>query len=228
MRRNRYPAPDVFEMSPNHKKIPFLLLLLLSFMEVNGQTSVGVRGGLSQSSVSYRPALASINYKVPGISTQTYGLVIEQFFAKNAGAQIEFQLLTTGYTGTDTLNTGNETRFDYIKVPLLSNFYVGNSGRFHIKMGPHLGYLLKAVDVSRVIEGDLVIPTYGQPGDRPKKFMYGLTAGVGVSKLFGKSTLQAEVRYSYEFGRPESQDRIFDINMTNLEITLAYLFQILK
>lgn len=203
-------------------------LLWLAVWDLQAQTSVGFRGGVSQSSVSYRPQIASVSYKVPGISTPTYSLVVEQFFAKNAGAQIEFQWLTTGYTGTDTLNTGNETRFDYIKVPLLSNFYLGNSGRFHIKMGPHFGYLLNAEDVTRVREGDLLIPTYGQPGDDPKKFMYGLTAGVGVSKLFGKSTLQAEVRYSYEFGRPESQSRIFDIHFNNLEITLAYLFQVLK
>lgn len=211
------------------KKTAFIsILLLLVFLEVQGQTSVGIRGGLSQSSVSYRPAIASVSYKVPGISTPTYGLVIEQFFAKNAGAQIEFQWLTTGYTGTDTLNTGNESRFDYIKIPLLSNFYLGNSGRFHIKMGPHFGYLLNAKDVTRVREGELLIPSYGQPGDDPKRFMYGLTAGVGLSKLFGKSTIQAEVRYSYEFGRPESQSRIFDINFNNLEFTLAYLFQVLK
>lgn len=204
------------------------LLLCLAFLEIQAQTSVGIRGGISQSSLSYRPQIASVSYKVPGISTPTYSLVVEQFFAKNAGAQIEFQWLTTGYTGTDTLNTGNETRFDYIKIPLLSNFYLGNSGRFHIKMGPHFGYLLNAKDVARVREGALLIPTYGQPGDDPKKFMYGLTAGVGLSKLFGKSTIQAEVRYSYEFGRPESQSRIFDMNFTNLEFSLSYLFQVLK
>jgi hypothetical protein len=204
------------------------LLLCLAFLEIQAQTSVGIRGGISQSSLSYRPQIASVSYKVPGVSTPTYSLVVEQFFAKNAGAQIEFQWLTTGYTGTDTLNTGNETRFDYIKVPLLSNFYLGNSGRFHIKMGPHFGYLLNAKDVARVREGALLIPTYGQPGDDPKKFMYGLTAGVGLSKLFGKSTIQAEVRYSYEFGRPESQSRIFDMNFTNLEFSLSYLFQVLK
>jgi hypothetical protein len=205
-----------------------LFLLCLSFLGTHAQTSVGVRGGISQSSVSYRPQIASVSYKVPGVSTPTYSLVVEQFFARNAGAQIEFQWLTTGYTGTDTLNTGNETRFDYIKVPLLSNFYLGNSGRFHIKMGPHFGYLLNARDVSRVREGALLIPTYGQPGDDPRKFMYGLTAGVGLSKLFGKSTIQAEVRYSYELGRPESQNRIFEVGFTNLEFTLSYLFQILK
>ncbi|WP_375585020.1 outer membrane beta-barrel protein [Cyclobacterium xiamenense] len=158
----------------------------------------------------------------------TYSFVIEQFFEKNAGAQVEFQLLTTGYAATDTINIGNETRFDYLKIPILSNFYLGNSGRFHIKLGPHIGYLLDARDVSRVMEGELVIPTYGQPDDRPRKVMYGLTAGVGLSKLFGKHTLQGEVRYSYEFGRPESQERIFDINFTQLEFSLAYLFRVLE
>ncbi len=210
------------------KTIILAFVLCLSFLDIQAQTSVGIRGGISQSSVSYRPQITSVSYKVPGVRTPTYSVVVEQFFAKNAGAQIEFQWLTTGYTGTDTLNTGNETRFDYIKIPLLSNFYFGNSGRFHIKMGPHFGYLLNAKDVSRVQEGELLIPTYGQLGDDPKKFMYGLTAGVGLSKLFGKSTIQAEVRYSYEFGRPEAQNRIFDINFTNLEFTLSYLFRVLK
>lgn len=210
------------------KKTLLVFLFFLIFMGVNAQTSIGLRGGISQSSLSYRPEIASFAYKVPGISTPTYSLVIEQFFTKNAGAQIEFQYLTTGYTGTDTINTGNETRFDYLKIPLLSNFYLGKSGRFHIKMGPHFGYLLRANDISRVLEGDLLIPTYGQEGDNPRKLMYGLTAGLGLSKLFGKSTLQGEVRYSYEFGRPESQNRIFDINFTHLEFTLAYLFQVIK
>lgn len=215
-------------MSLNKKALLFALLVAAFSLELHAQTSIGIRGGASISNVSYRPSIASIDYSVPGISTPTFSVVIEQFFAKHAGAQIEFQSITTGYVGTDTLNTGNESHFKYIKVPLLSNFYFGNTGRFHIKMGPHFGYLMEAKDVSRVIEGELLIPTYGQPGDKPKKLMYGLTAGVGISKLFGKSTLQGEVRYAYEFGRPESQNRIFDINFTNLEFTLAYLFQVVK
>ena len=212
----------------NKKVFLFVILMAAISLEVHAQTSAGIRGGVSISNVSYRPTIASMDYSVPGISTPTFSVVIEQFFAKHAGAQIEFQFITTGYEGTDTLNTGNETHFEYIKIPLLSNFYFGNTGRFHIKMGPHFGYLMEAKDVSRVIEGELLIPTYGQPGDEPKKLMYGLTAGVGISKLFGKSTLQGEVRYSYEFGRPESRNRIFDINFTNLEFTLAYLFQVFK
>ncbi|SEJ30107.1 Outer membrane protein beta-barrel domain-containing protein [Cyclobacterium xiamenense] len=207
---------------------PVLFLFILLSGSLLAQTSVGFRAGYTESSASYRVTLGSFPRTVTGVAAPTYSLVIEQFFEKNAGAQVEFQLLTTGYAATDTINTGNETQFDYLKIPILSNFYLGNSGRFHIKLGPHIGYLLDARDVSRVVEGELVIPTYGQPDDRPRKVMYGLTAGVGLSKLFGKHTLQGEVRYSYEFGRPESQERIFDINFTQLEFSLAYLFRVLE
>ncbi|MEX2513306.1 MAG: porin family protein [Cyclobacteriaceae bacterium] len=192
------------------------------------QTSIGIRGGFTQSSATYRVTLGSFPRDVTGFTAPSYSLVIEQFFEKNAGAQIEFQLMSTGYSATDTVNMGNETRFDYLKIPILSNFYLGNSGRFHIKLGPHIGYLMNAREITRVREGTLVIPTYGGPADNPRKLMYGLTAGVGVSKLFGKQTLQAEARYSYEFGRPESQNRIFDINFTQLEFTLSYLFRVFE
>lgn len=195
---------------------------------LHAQTSIGVRAGFTESSLSYRLTLGSFPRRVTGVSAPTYSFVIEQFFQKNAGAQIEFQMLTTGFSGTDTVNIGNETRFDYLKIPVLSNFYLGNTGRFHVKVGPHFGYLLQARDISRESEGDLVIPTYGQAGDEPNRLMYGLTGGVGLSKLFGKHTLQGEVRFSYEFGRPEGQNRIFDINFTQLEFTLAYLFMVIK
>ncbi|MDN3687884.1 porin family protein [Cyclobacterium jeungdonense] len=207
---------------------PLLVIIFLASSDLLAQTSVGIRGGFTESSASYRVTLGSFPRSVTGFTAPTYSLVIEQFFEKNAGAQVEFQFLTTGYAATDTINTGNETQFDYIKIPILSNFYLGNSGRFHIKLGPHVGYLLDVRDVNRVVEGELVIPTYGQPADEPRKLMYGLTAGVGISKLFGKHTLQGEVRYSYEFGRPESQERIFDINFTQLEFSLAYLFRVLE
>jgi hypothetical protein len=58
--------------------------------------------------------------------------------------------------------------------------------------------------------------------------MYGLNLGAGLSNLFGKSTLAGDIRLAYEFGRPESQDRIFDMNSTTLEISLTYLFRIKK
>ncbi|WP_114748335.1 outer membrane beta-barrel protein [Pleomorphovibrio marinus] len=209
----------------------FILTLLILFgsgLSAYAQTSIGFRGGYTSSSATYRLTLGSFPRTVTGVEAQTYSLVIEQFFEKGAGAQIEFQLMTTGFSGTDTVNIGNETRFDYLKIPILSNFYLGNSGRFHIKLGPHIGYMLNVRDISRESESELVIPTYGQPGDEVDRRMYGLTGGVGVSKLFGRNTIQGEVRFSYEFGRPEAQNRIFDLQFTQLEFSLAYLFMVIK
>lgn len=212
----------------NKTKLVGLIALIFVAIGVDAQTSIGFKSGYTSSSASYRITLGSFPRSLTGFTAPTYSFVIEQFFDKHAGAQIEFQMLTTGYAATDTINIGNEARFDYLKVPILSNFYLGNSGRFHIKLGPHLGYLLRAQEISRPMEGELVVPTYGQPGDNPRRIMYGLTGGVGLSKLFGRHTVQAEARFSYEFGRPESQDRIFDLNFTQLEFTLAYLFMVIK
>lgn len=212
------------------KKLSFTLFVLLSLTHLaTAQTSVGFRGGVSISSLSYRYQLGRPVQFADGITAQTYALVLEHFGQKNAGFQFELQYITLGYNQENDAMMVNRTEMDYLKMPLLSNFYFGRSGRFHIKVGPHLGYLLNARDVSREFERDVIeLPTYGQSGDDPKRVMYGLSLGAGISKLFGMSTLAADGRFSYEFGDPESQGRIFDLNTTTLEITLTYLIRIKK
>ncbi|EKB50089.1 outer membrane beta-barrel protein [Cecembia lonarensis] len=215
------------------KAIPFTFFLLglaLIFeAKVLAQTSVGLRGGISSSEVTYRYQLGRPPVFTSGVRHSTFAFVIEHFGQKNAGIQLELQRITLGYTQENEFQQVNQSDWEYLKVPLLSNFYFGNKGRFHIKLGPHFGYLMQAKDVRREFEGDeTFLPTYGQPEDDPRRIMYGLNLGAGLSKLFGKSTLAGDVRLAYEFGRPESLERIFDMNTTTLEITLTYLFQIRK
>jgi len=209
-----------------------LLLIVFALTEVQAQTSVGVRAGYSSSNVSYRSAPGTRPLRTGDVLAPTYSLVIEQFFSDNAGAQLEIQWLTHGFAEQDTLGNINESRLNYLKVPLLSNFYIGNKNRFHIKMGPHFGMLLNASDISRTHEtnefGLPAMPRYGREADSPQRFMYGLTGGVGLSRLLGRNTIQAELRFGYEFGRPESMERVFDMNFTNLELTLSYLFAVLR
>lgn len=206
------------------------IFILASFAAV-AQTSVGIRGGYTTSTYSYRPSPSSRATSVDGIGAPTFALVFEHFNAKNAGIEVNVQFLSIGFSQieeeSDPINT-NETQFDYLKVPILSSFFIGRSGRFQIKAGPHLGYMLQAKDIKREFSGATPpeIPTYGGPDDKPRKIMYGLTAGAGISKLFGKSTLSGEVRFGYDFTNPEGQDRIFDMSSTNLEFTLAYLFRV--
>ncbi|UCS95741.1 PorT family protein [Echinicola marina] len=211
-----------------------LTLLINSSNNASAQTNIGIRGGLSYSGMTYRSLASLPKVKVHGVKNQpTFAFVFEHFYKDHAGIEVSFQKVTTGFIEYNEDETAtNETHFDYFKVPVLANFYFGRSGRFHIKMGPHFGRLLKATDVKREFEAPNeeipILPTYGQEGDDPKKLMYGLTAGAGISKVFGISTIAADVRASYEFGRPEGQGRIFDMTGTNIEFTLSYLFQVAK
>lgn len=213
-------------------RIILVLILVISSFSLQAQTSIGIKGGYTTSSFSYIPALNIRSISVDGLSAPTFAFVFEHFNAKNAGIELNIQYLSTGYNQSITDTEGailtNETQLDYLKIPMMASFFVGRSGRFQIKFGPHLGYLLSANDIQREIvdSSPSEIPTYGGAGDNPKKLMYGLSAGAGISKLFGKSTIAGEVRFGYDFTNPESQERIFDLNFTTLEFTLAYLFQI--
>ncbi len=207
-------------------------LLLLFFLALPSfsfaQLSIGVRGGFTSSSYSYQPLAGIRSRSVDGIGAPTFAFVAEYFNSKNAGVELNIQQITLGFRQFNDSGEFNQTEFNYLKVPFLASFFAGRSGRFQIKFGPHLGYLLRAEDIERnVSEGQLpLLPTYGGSADQPRKLMYGMTAGAGISKLFGKSTLSAEIRFGYDFTNPESQDRIYDMGSTNLELTLAYLFRI--
>lgn len=207
------------------------LFFILSSGLAYSQTSIGIRGGFASSTYSYLPTAGTRAVEVPGLGGPTFAFVFEHFSSKSAGIEVNIQYLPSGFSqSTDDEDNPlmNETQLNYLKVPVLSSFYLGKSGRFQIKLGPHFGYLLSAKDVIREFEGTSPpeLPTFGGEDDDPNKIMYGLTAGAGISKLFGKSTLAAEARFSFDFTNPESQDRVFDMNFTTLEFTLAYLFRI--
>lgn len=213
-------------------RIILVLIIMISSFSIKAQTSIGIKGGYTTSSFSYIPALNIRSISVDGLAAPTFAFVVEHYNAKNAGVELNIQYLSTGFrqsiADTEGVISINETQLDYFKIPILASFYAGRSGRFQIKFGPHLGYLISADDVIREFSESSPpeIPTYGGADDKPKKLMYGLTAGAGISKLFGKSTLAGEVRFGYDFTNPESQERIFDLNFTTLEFTLAYLFRI--
>ncbi|MFL0682326.1 MAG: porin family protein [Algoriphagus aquaeductus] len=209
-------------------KITLLIALCLFPCLAWAQLSVGIRGGYSTSSYSYQASAGTRSRSVEGVSAPTFAFVFEYFDSKNAGIELNVQQLTIGFRQLNEEGELNQTEFTYFKVPLLASVFAGRSGRFQIKAGPHLGMLRSVKDISRTYSGTTPreLPTFGQPGDNPNKLMYGITAGAGISKLFGKSTLSAEARFAYDFTNPESQDRVFDMSSTNLEFTLAYLFRI--
>src|SRR5690606_26079576 len=209
-------------------KILAVLFLLALPLTASAQLSVGIRGGYATSTYSYQGSASTRSRSVDGIGAPTFAVVVEYFNAKNAGVEFNAQQLTLGFRQLSEEEHVNHTELTYLKMPLLASFFAGRSGRFQIKFGPHLGFLLRSEDIAREYSGATPpeLPTYGGSTDRPDKLMYGMTAGAGISKLFGKSTISGEVRFAYDFTNPEGQDRIYDMSSTNLEFTLAYLFRI--
>jgi hypothetical protein len=206
----------------------FCLIFGLMVIRVEAQTKVGFSYGYSSSNFKYIPTAGRPAMRTPGISSPTYSFLIEHFVSKSAGARIEIQKLNLGFTQSDTLGRTNQTQLDYLKVPFLANFALGRSLKFHIKIGTHFGYLLKVEDVKREYEGQSLLPSYGREGDNPNRFMYGIIAGVGLSKTWGIHTIGADIRYSYDFNRLEQNNRIFDMNSTNSELAFSYLVRITK
>ena len=208
-----------------------IFLLVVSFFPsvAWAQLSLGIRGGMATSSYSYQATAGTRSKTVDGVAAPTFALVLEYLDSKNAGIELNVQQLTLGFAQSNDAGKVNQTEFTYLKVPLLASIFAGRSGRFQVKFGPHIGRLRAVEDLSREYSGGIPkeLPTYAQAADRPNKNMYGLTAGIGISKLFGKSTLAAEGRFAYDFTNPESQNRIFDMRSTNLEFTLAYLFRLI-
>ena len=167
-------------------------IFILSSLAALAQTSVGIRGGYTTSTYSYRPTPSTRGISVDGIGAPTFALVFGHFNAKNAGIEVNVQFLQLGFSQieeeSDPIRT-NETQFNYLKVPILSSFFIGRSGRFQIKAGPHLGYMLQAKDIKREFAdaSPPEIPTYGGLDDKPRKIMYGLTAGAGISNFLVKA-----------------------------------------
>ena len=210
------------------QKILILLCLFALPLSVFAQLSVGIRGGYATSSYSYQASASNRSISVDGIGAPTFALVMEYFNSKNAGVELNFQHLTLGFRQFNSANALNQTELTYLKMPFLASFFAGRSGRFQLKAGPHLGFLLKAEDLERQYSGSnpRELPTFGSTADDPNKLMYGITVGAGISKLFGKSTISGEARFAYDFTNPESKGRVFDMRSTNIEFSLAYLFRI--
>ena len=156
-------------------RVLLICILVLSSLAAVAQTSVGIRGGYSSSTYSYRATPSTRGTSVDGLGAPTFALVFEHFNAKNAGIEVNLQFLRLGFSQiieeeSEPIRT-NETQFDYLKIPMLSSFFIGRSGRFQIKAGPHLGYLLQAKDITREFTNATPpeIPTYGGADDEPRR-----------------------------------------------------------
>ncbi len=159
-----------------------LLLGVVGMAQEN--LSIGPMGGVSIANM--RGDVTNTDWKTGA----TFGGFIN--YSAESGFGFTGQVLYT-QLGAQTANKTNETRLNYLQVPLLATYYFGERGnlvRPKVFLGPHLGFLLKAADKNgtEVKEGD---------GSSPyNTFDLGATLGAGLNiRIMPKMWLNTDVRY---------------------------------
>lgn len=173
------------------KKIIFLSTAILFFAaQAMAQENISVGPMVGVSISNFRGDIANNNWK-PGIS-------VGGFFNYSAESGFGF----TGnvlYTqlGAKVNNKANEINLNYVQVPLLLTYYLGQRGnavRPKLFVGPNLNFLVGARDINgNNINGDSNNRVYNG-------FDVGATLGAGLNVRVGqKLWLNSDVRYGLGF-----------------------------
>ncbi len=164
--------------------------------------SVGVRGGVTMSKVTFRPSVrekyqigmnvgASIRY----IEEKYFGIIGEVNFAQFGWKEDFSKQPNPDCAYSRTMN--------YITVPFLSHIFFGNEPiRGFLNLGPQIGFCLSTSDKSNFDIYDLPYLTqswetqqYYEPLN--SRFDYGITGGLGFELKLKKHSFIVEARYYF-------------------------------
>ena len=119
-------------------------------------------------------------------------------------------------------------RLDYLTIPVLAKFSIGNKIKFFFNAGPHFGYLIAASAAWDVPSQFSSVPPITDQTDNFKRFDIGLTTGLGLTvPVTSKFLISAEVRNNlglYNISNyPVADGGTIQTNSTHLLIGAAYL-----
>ena len=198
----------------------------------NAEYSIGVHGGVSASTILFRPSVGNMtpitNACVLGGNG---GLVFRYAEHKYCGLQVELNYLHRGWAEKNT-STGEaySRSLHYVEVPLMMHLNFGSPHwRWFFNLGPQLGYCVKDEGNSGVLVNGSGAAEY-DPIEQP--FDWGLIAGTGVyCKTKKAGTYQLEIRFDFSFGgifRTRPIDYFDMASPMDLSINFAYMWNFKK
>ena len=192
---------------------------------------VGVHGGVSASTVAFRPSVAHMkpitNACVIGGNG---GLVFRYAGHKYCAFQTELNYVHRGWAEKDDAGNRYSRSLHYIELPILMNLHFGSQVcQWFFNLGPQIGYCVKD-------EGNhgTLVNGAGQTQYEPlaHRFDWGLLVGTGFYvRTRNAGVYQFEIRYDYSFGG------VFGTNVTDhfsmaspmdLSINLAWMWPFVK
>lgn len=152
------------------------------------------------------------------------GLAIRYITEKHFGLQVEVNYSQRGFTEKGGVYS---RQFNYVELPFLTHYYLGDTHRFIINLGPKLSYLLE----DKVLKDDNSNPSADQRvllAD--KKLDYGITAGLGYNlhtKKLGVFQWELRAYYGLSDFFPNSKTDFFSTsNFMNASVNLGWFFQL--
>jgi hypothetical protein len=188
--------------------------------ESNAQHFIGIREGVSTSSVSFNPS----RHDSSTFQTLNVGLVYKYYVTTWTGIQLGVNYAEKGFVLEDTTR-----RYHILEVPFLSQFHA-EIWRFRIlaNVGVYATYHLSAEETYTENEEEMR-RTYVFKG-RDNRFEYGMHFGGGIGFMLHPFEVQFEVGYQYGLSymlKPRyATERIMFTHFTQTIFSLAVLFKI--
>ena len=228
----------------------------------NNPIKMGVKGGLSLPSLSdnsdniYARDFESYLSFETGVFLEyglngKFSLQLEVNYTVKGGERKGFQPLPAARVPSDvTLPPGtvlyadfeNKSALEYLEIPILVKYTIGENWKFFGNAGPYAGFLLGATQKtsgSSGISADIpgvadILPVLPDPvsfdaetdvKDNIENFNMGIIGGIGVIKPIGKhSEVSFEVRGTYGFIPLQKDDTFGESRIGSVVFLLGYAY----
>lgn len=207
----------------------------LSQTHFDSRVEIGARGGVTLSTVMFKPAITSklgLGY--------TAGLTFRYSEENHFGLIAEVNLVQRGWAEKfEKLPYKYQRVLNYVEVPIMSHIYFGHRGKFFINAGPEIAYFLGDKIKSNFdyhntkdLEGfhDKNRREEQLTMDVSQKIDFGIVAGLGGEfSINRKNSIAVEARVYYGIGNvmPSGRQDTFSVsNQLSFGVTAGYWFRI--
>lgn len=223
-------------------------------MAQKGAWDIGARGGVNISRLCCGSMTINEDYKFgegPNFGiTASYGLtdklslVAELDYATQGGKKNGMQAVSAGSNGNVFYaDFKNKTVLNYLELPVMARYTLGDKIKYYVNAGPYIGYLLSA---KQVTSGSSRLYT-DAAGSKPdgtttvnfdadkdissqvKDFNFGLQGGLGVGYTFGKHGIWLDGRYVWGAVNIRENTTVNGENSTgSIMAALGYTYRLSK
>ncbi|MFA5045536.1 MAG: porin family protein [Paludibacter sp.] len=205
-----------------HKLYTFLFLVFsFSLMAqprlAQSEMYVGLNLGVTESMVGFNPSV-----KQGFLMGYNGGFVYRYVGNKYVGVQAELNFSQRGWTEKSGLYT---RQLNYVELPFLTHFYVGNKNRVFLNIGPKISYLLSEKVLKDGTTGtDTQHVTLIQ-----NPFDYGLCGGLGFLFNIKGNIFQLDSRVNFglsDIFSNDKRDYFATSNNMDASVNLAWMLKV--